>query len=401
MSEAPSLDAYAPAFLDWLACASAGLDQPAARAARKTPDCVLALGTAGHVLDYDDTYAPGLAHLSAPTAPAALIIGAEVDASVDGMLRAYANGFEAMGALAHASHPALYERGWHPTAVCGAVGAAAAAADLLGAERDAAVAIALLRASGLQAGFGSDGKSLQVGMAASTGVAAARLAQHGASVPLDRVAGGAAGFERVFGGSFREAQADGARAIDMNWIKAWPCCLQTHSAIEAAERARSKGAGPRTPLQVAVHPVSLRAAAYGPRPADGLQAKFSIPYLVAYTIARGAPRIESFTGVDPEVASAAEGVGVSADAALAESEAVVLAGGEEFRVTAALGSPQRPMDGASLRAKVEGLAGPTFTGSLQDFDRPARAVLASLASRAPELLNPGAGGARRPLPAFG
>ena len=65
-----------------------------------------------------------------------------------------------------------------------------AAAALLGAPREDAVAIALLRASGLRAAFGSHGKSLQVGLAASSGVEAARLAAAGARVPLG---GGARG----------------------------------------------------------------------------------------------------------------------------------------------------------------------------------------------------------------
>src|SRR5207249_2396031 len=127
--------------LDWLACASAGRREPAARAATALgtglDERVAAAGTAGHVLDFDDTYTPGLAHLSAPTAPAALVLGAELGSSVGDVLAAYAAGFEVMGALAEANHPALYERGWHPTAVCGAVGAAVAAGGLLGLSRSA------------------------------------------------------------------------------------------------------------------------------------------------------------------------------------------------------------------------------------------------------------------------
>ncbi len=397
--DATSLHRYAAAFVDWMACAAGGRNQPAAVAAGAGGDRVLALGAAGHVLDYDDTYAPGLAHLSAPTAPSALIVAAELGASVGDMLRAYAEGFEAMGALARASHPALYERGWHPTAVCGVVGAAVAASDLLGASRDRATAISLLRAGGLQAAFGSDGKALQVGMAASSGVLAARLAAQGASVPLDRVASGPAGFEAVLGARFQKAHTDDRRAIESNWIKAWPCCLQTHGAVEAAERARAGGVPPGTPLEVVVHPVSLRAASYGPRPADGLQAKFSIPYLVMYTLARGAPRVESFARIDAEVARQAEDVRVTADAELAESEAVLVAGGERFHVSAALGSPERPMDAEALRGKVEQLAGSALTGALDDLERPAGSVLSLLARGAPDL-NPDAGGGPRLLPAF-
>ena len=114
---------YRTALLDWLACASAGAAEPAARAAREAGDGLLervtAAGAAGHVLDYDDTYLPGLAHLSAPVAPAALLLAAELGLDVAAVLAAYRGGFEATAALARAGHPALYERGWHPTAVCG------------------------------------------------------------------------------------------------------------------------------------------------------------------------------------------------------------------------------------------------------------------------------------------
>ena len=179
---------YSVALLDWLACAAGGRDEPAARAARQLGDPVVLAGTSGHVLDFDDTYLPGIAHLSAPTAPAALVVAAELGLTAGHALEAFAEGFEAMAAVARASHPALYDNGWHPTAVCGGVGAAVAAAVLLDAPRDDAVAIALLRAGGLQAAFGSDGKSLQVGLAAASGVAAVRLARAGARVSLDEAA---------------------------------------------------------------------------------------------------------------------------------------------------------------------------------------------------------------------
>ena len=59
---------YRAAFIDWMACAVRGASEPAARAAAAAGDSVVALGTAGHVLDFDDTYLPGIAHLSAPIA---------------------------------------------------------------------------------------------------------------------------------------------------------------------------------------------------------------------------------------------------------------------------------------------------------------------------------------------
>ncbi|HYY44170.1 MAG TPA: hypothetical protein VE975_03160, partial [Actinomycetota bacterium] len=56
---------YAAAFRDWLACAVAGRRERAAQAAASLGADLLArivaLGTAGHVLDYDDTFLPGIA----------------------------------------------------------------------------------------------------------------------------------------------------------------------------------------------------------------------------------------------------------------------------------------------------------------------------------------------------
>jgi 2-methylcitrate dehydratase PrpD len=357
---------YALALVDWLACAARGREEPPARAALGLDDPVVHAGVAGHVLDFDDTYLPGIAHLSAPVAPAALVLGAELGRSTGDVLAAYAEGFEAMGAIARASHPALYHRGWHPTAVCGGAGAAVAAARLLGAESESAEAIALLRAGGTRAAFGSHGKSLQVGLAAATGLQAARLAAGGARVP---VAEAARGFEEATGG--RYATPGEHPAVSENWIKAWPCCLQTHGAIEAASRV-----GERRELTVTVHPVSLQAAAYGPHPEDGLQAKFSIPYLTAFTLLHGPPRVESFHKVDPDVCALAESIEVRTDPGLLESECVLSEHGREIaRVEAALGSPQRPMDAGALREKVTGLAGESLADALGDLKRPAAELL--------------------------
>jgi 2-methylcitrate dehydratase PrpD len=358
---------YRLALLDWLACAARGRSERAAIAATRAGDGLLdrvaAAAAAGHVLDYDDTWTPGLAHLSAPTGPAALVFAAEARATVGVALRAYATGFEAMGALARAGHPALYDAGRHPTAVCGTVGAAVAAAAVLGfgeEAQNAAAALALAGAGGLLAAFGSDAKALQVGMAAATGVHAALLAAGGARAhPPERYAA-------AHGVPW--ARPGGERAIDANWIKAYPCCLQTHTAIEAAVRARPLDG----PVELTVHPLA-RAAAAVDVPEDGLQAKFSLPYLVAFALERGAPGVDDFADV-AEVNLAR--VTVAVDPALGEQEAVLSAGGEEVaRVTAALGSPERPMAAEQLAAKVHDLAGDRLDGVLDDPDRPASEVL--------------------------
>lgn len=370
-------DPYRVAFLDWLACAVGGRDEPAARAVAALGDGpaerVAAAGTAGHVLDFDDTHTPSLVHLSATTAPAALAL-LDSWATVGDVLAAYQEAMAAEAYLATGIGPRLRDRGWHPTAVCGVVGAAVAAAcrlDLDDERREHAVRLALLRAGGLHAAFGSDGKAIQVGLAAAAGVTAARLAGAGATVGPE-VYGG---FEEAFGVPWPEGvldRPDGGRMIEENWIKAYPCCLQTHGAIEAAARA---GAVPDGPVEVVVHPVALQTA-WRIDVATGLEAKFSIPYLTAYTLLHGEPRVESFAAVDADARALASRISVRTDESLGQSEARLVAAGRELaRVEAALGSPARPMDEHALAAKVRSLAGDRLDGALDDPARPARELL--------------------------
>jgi 2-methylcitrate dehydratase PrpD len=366
---------YRLALTDWLACAFAGRNENAAIAARaaggELTDRVLAGGAAGHVLDFDDSYLPGLAHLSGPVAPAACLLGAEVGATVGDVLDAYAAGFEAMGAVARAGHPTLYDRGWHPTAVCGVIGSAVASAKLLGLSDkrvESAVALSLLSAGGLRSAFGSDGKSLQVGFSAAAGLRAARLAAQGATA-ADRVR---KGFEDAYGAPW--AEPDPAHpAVAENWIKAYPCCLQTHGAIEVADRARAARVSP--PIEVVVHPVSRQAAPYDDVE-DGLQAKFSIPYTVAFTLLHGPPSASDFERLDPAAQELASYVRITTDAQLLESEARLLGpDGFEARVDAAMGSPLRPMSAEQLQTKTASLAGSALEGVLDDPNEPAKLLV--------------------------
>jgi 2-methylcitrate dehydratase PrpD len=386
--DAPPVEPYRTALLDWLACAAGGLDQPATRAAA-TGDGLLErvtrAGCAGHVLDFDDTLAPGLVHASAPVAPVALLLGAELGCDVGTVLTAFAAGFEATAALARAGHPALYERGWHPTAVCGSAGAAIAAASLYGLSRertDTAVGLALLRSGGLRAAFGSDGKALQVGLAAAAGLHASQLARGGARVPLETVRSGPAGFEQVFGVTW-PAQEE-PPAVSANWIKAYPCCLATHSAIDAALAARGRG-GAHGPVVVHVHPIARAAAGYDDA-ADGLQAKFSIPYLVAFALLRGAPRVADFADADEKVRAFAQQVEVRADPALGEMAArLELSGAGTVEIDRPSGSPGNPLSPEALREKMRDLAGDRLDSVLDDDAAPAaRAVAAAGLARIAE-----------------
>jgi 2-methylcitrate dehydratase PrpD len=415
--------AYLAALTDWLACACAGACERAASAMRACGDDLLAdvafAATAGHVLDFDDTFSAGVAHVSAATAPAALVLAAHLGLPLRAALDAYADGFEAMAAVAEASHPGLYDAGWHPTTVCGPVGAAVAASrllDLPAAQHQSALAAALLRAGGTRGAFGSDGKAIQVGLAAAAGVQAALLARAGAIVDR-RVIHGPLGFEAVLGArwaqpraplaqrerdgdsvrtvdgdsvraidgdsvraidgdSVRAIDGDSVRAIDGNWIKLHPSCLGTHSPIEAAVQARDGGYRfGHDELEIAVHPLA-RQAAHLDLVADGMSAKFSIPYCVAHTLIHGAPGVRDFVGIDSVTRDRSRLVSVSVDGSLPAFGAVLRAQGRELaRVPCPRGAPDRPLAAADLAAKVADLSGDRLQGALEDLAAPAASAL--------------------------
>jgi 2-methylcitrate dehydratase PrpD len=383
--------AYRLAFTDWLACACAGAGERAARAVRSSGTDLMTdvafAATAGHVLDFDDTLPDGVAHVSATVAPATLVLAGHLGLSLRTVLDAYAEGYEATAAVASASHPSLYDGGWHPSAVCGPIGAAVAAARLLGLsaeQRDTAVSVALLRAGGSRGAFGSDGKAIQVGLAAAAGVQGALLARGGASVD-SRALHGPVGFTAVLGACW-PAGEDGepasiealahprmTPAIERNWIKLHPSCLGTHSPIDAAEQLRGRVNGGT--LEVVVHPVA-RQAAHVDAVSDGLSAKFSIPYCVAHTLTYGAPRTADFVQLDRTVVERAAAVSLSLDDSLPLWGTVLKAtGADAVRLDGPRGAPGRPITEAELAEKVSDLAGDRLDGVLDDPGVPAGQVL--------------------------
>jgi 2-methylcitrate dehydratase PrpD len=413
--ERTAVDPYLAALTDWLACAAAGSGERGPRALLAAGDGLLDriafAGAAGHVLDFDDTFADGVAHVSAATAPAALMLGATLGRSLGDALRAYAAGFEAMASLAEECHPALYDAGWHPTTVCGPVGAAIAACELLGVSggtRRSAVALALLRAGGTRGAFGSDGKAIQVGLASAAGVQAALAAQGGASVDYDAVVDGPLGFlavtgaratepgeslprrsgdpgwigdspQEIAGPSKRPADPGGrSPAIARNWLKLHPSCLGTHAPIDCAVEAAAAGLalGTRSnSIEIVVHPLA-RQAAHIDAVTEPLTGKFSIPYCVAFTLLHGPPTVADFLSIDPAAVSGSGSVSVRVERSMPDwGSALIEDGRELIRVPCPRGAPERPIGEVELVDKVRALAGEGLLDAIADLDAPAELAL--------------------------
>src|SRR5215831_18257368 len=139
-------------------------------------------GTAAHALDFDDTNFAMLGHPSAPVLTAALAAGELCTATGAEVMHAFLLGFEVETTMGEVVNPGHYARGWHSTCTLGTLGAAAAAARLLGLDTPAtasALAVAASQASGLKENFGTMTKPFHAGHAARSGVLAALLAREG------------------------------------------------------------------------------------------------------------------------------------------------------------------------------------------------------------------------------
>jgi 2-methylcitrate dehydratase PrpD len=354
---------------------------PAAQAA-------LVNGTLVHGLDFDDTHLPSIIHPSASIVPAVLAVGEATGATGNDLVAAAAVGIEVtvrtgMGGYLPDGENVFFERGWHATSICGALGAAAAAGRLLGLDAAGighAIAIAASFSGGLLESNRSGGtvKRLHCGWAAHAGVNAAQLAARGYTGPASVLEGRFGFYEAYLGGRFDpEAVTAG---LGERWelpgifFKPYPANHYTHAGIDAALAIRERD----HPALDRIVRIELGSSASALRtigepraekiaPRSGYHAQFSGPFTVATALVGGgglgvwfddftderardervlrlARLVETF--VDPE-ADALFPRGFGAFVRVHLDDGRVL----EERVMANRGGPERPLSEAELRHK--------------------------------------------------
>ena len=266
----------------------------------------MANGVAAHALDYDDMCFVSLAHPSCALLPAALAACEIAGAPGRVLLEGYVVGFELECRLGKAMNPRHYhDRGWHCTSTIGTVGAAAAAARVLGltpADTVHALGIAASSACGLKENLGSMVKPLHAGMAARNGVMAAQLAQRGyraSELSLD----GPQGFLAAMDAQHRDLTLAVAQ-LDTFWdilttgitVKLYPSCAATHPPLDVLldlRLAENLDAGDVESIDIQVDSMTPRLLIYD-RPATGLEGKFSMPFCAAVALVDGRVGISTF-----------------------------------------------------------------------------------------------------------
>jgi 2-methylcitrate dehydratase PrpD len=213
---------------------------------RRKTSCVTAAlvnGTLGYYCDIEPHHVGGILHAPAVMVPTALAVAEKEGATGARFLEAMLLGIEVTCRVSYALNPvALYNRGFHPSAICGAFGAAAAAGRLfkLPAPRMAvALGLAMQQACGLLA-WASDhtenSRPFNPGLAARNGVTAAYLASLGFGGPPDPFEGKYDLFSAFSGERHPEALlADWGTHYYLPEfaIKRYSSCSFTHAALDA------------------------------------------------------------------------------------------------------------------------------------------------------------------------
>lgn len=319
-----AMDAARTAIIDFLACTIAGASDRAtgvlAKAVgadlpgdailvgsdRKTDALVAAVvnGYAGHVLDYDDVHASVRGHPTTVIIPALLALAAERAFSAEAFVASYVVGLEAMARLGLSLGTKHYENGFHATATLGPIGVAAAICHLNGAtveETAIALGIAATQASGLRLQFGYDTKPYHAGMAARSGLLAARLAAAGLGGAPDFL-DNPVGFHSAYAFDAGKPELV-SKDWDAPWqivspgltLKAYPCCTASHPVASLGIELNGEGLkADQIETITFTYPPGADAALVVTKPTNGIEARFSPEYVFSAALIDGALRLDHF-----------------------------------------------------------------------------------------------------------
>ena len=402
----PAVEKAGLLVLDTLGCCLAAAPYDFGRAARATAErlggptesalvgsrvrvaaanAALANATLAHGLDFDDTREDAIVHTGSVAVTTSLAVGEATGASGRATLEAIVAGVEVMCRVGLAVPGKFHARHYHPTALTGTFGAAAAAGKLYGLTEDELVrafGICGSQASGIieYLADGSWTKRLHAGWAAHAGVVAALLAHAGFTGP-ETVFEGEHGFYRAFAGGLDEARLDEllgtlgvAWELEQLTFKPYPCGSIAQPYMDCAARLR---AGPGVSAG-RIAAIRCRTAA-GPvprlweplaakhTPPNGYAAKFSLPYLLAAIFVKGRAGLAEFADEavrDAEVLRVARLVTYELDATIdyprqfVGDVEVTLTDGRVVREKQdrPRGGPDAPLTRAEIEAKFRGNA---------------------------------------------
>lgn len=397
-------DRLAQALLDWFTAGWAGINMPGATALRGLatislpgtgpspvfgggPLQPLAAGFANagiaHLREIDDAHRAAMLHPGVVAISPVLALIATQPLSMRRAADAIIAGYEValrVGEVMGTRHAASF----HATATAGTVGAAAASAVALGlpqAQLHHAMGIAATQSAGLWQLVDDDAhesKSLHPAFAVRNGMMAAWAAQAGFPGARAFVTGRRGLYALLSGDGPLDAldqDLDAPERLNTATIKAWPCCAQLFTPLDATREILDKH-GPAVQdiesVSVVIFPHALKIASihWPNKPAE---TPFCLRYVVATLLINGKLGIDDMEAPDLQslaLLALAERVHVTTDDAFQRAfpqrrPARVTITMKDGRVISALrelrrGDPEDPFDWQQLQARMRAFA-PTMS----------------------------------------
>jgi len=271
------------------------------------PHAALVNGTAAHALDFDDNYHGNMGHATAVLAPALLALAEERGADGTAVLDAYIAGLQALVVIGAGMGVHHYQLGWHTTSTIGTIGAAGAAARLMGLDAAGvgrALSLGFSHAGGSKRQFGTMAKPFHAGKAAKDALMAARYAAAGLSAveePLE----GPWGFRELFVGADNSPGYDDAAsllepplAIERYGlkVKVHPDCASTHAAADGLLSLMAEHGLSGDDIQnveTCVNKITYDNLMFDD-PKSEMEARFSMHYAIALILERGCMTLGDF-----------------------------------------------------------------------------------------------------------
>jgi 2-methylcitrate dehydratase PrpD len=255
---------------------------------------------------FDDVYEPGIIHSGAAVIMSSFALGEWLQASIDESLAAIISGYEVALRVADAINPSHYDKGFHPTGTCNAIGVAALASKLFCLDEEKIIT-ALRLAADMACGFRQyqvDGNiansAFHAAKAAENGIVAAMLAKEGFSDPGDTISGKFGLFNSMADGCKEKKLFEGLgttfRFLETS-LKPYPSCRYMHGAVDAAAKCKNKSNLITKDIKK-INVYTYRMAfeeGNRPHPKTVLDGQFSIHYNIATHFLKNTIGIEDFT----------------------------------------------------------------------------------------------------------
>ncbi len=349
----------------------------------------LANGIAAHGLEMDDVENRSSLHPGVVVFPAVLAFAEQIGSPPADFYPAVIAGYEVILRVGAALNPASsYERGFHPTAVCGTLGAAAAIGRLLRLspeQTNMALGIAGSMAAGSMAYLheGAWTKRLHPGWACHAGIVAARLAAAGFVGPAS-ILESSYGFLQAYSSASDISQLvhreEDEFAIMQVSIKPYACCRYMHGPIDCLFEIMHTHHPKPDQIELVRCGVltggrGLIADPIGQKkhPKNVVEAQFSMPFGAAIALLTGTAGLSVFTNEwlrDSRVYELMQRVECYSSSELDEyypaewraSATVRMNDGREFsaNVRYALGDPHNPLSWEQLEARFHELVAPVI-----------------------------------------